>query len=62
MPHKSIAEEFGKPLSEGSKVSDDVFNGHYGTYKDCADAKTAMGGKPAPTTLDPKPFNITGSK
>lgn len=59
MPDKPIHEEFGKPMAEGTKTSDEVFNARYGTYKETGVwQKDGSQSNPA-TQHDPKPFGNT---
>lgn len=61
MPDQPIYKEFGKPMAEsGTKLSDEVFNERYGTYKE-GGVWGQDGSRENPAAKhDPKPF--TGAK
>jgi hypothetical protein len=53
MPDKPISEEFGKPMSEGTKTSDEIFDARYGRYKE---SWGPSGVKDAPVKNSPTPI------
>lgn len=54
MSHKPAWEEYGKPVSEGTKTAVEVHDGIYGTYKADPLAPASSGGELKHT---PKPFS-----
>lgn len=59
MPDQPLWQEFGKPLAEGTKTSDDVFDARYGKYKETGVwNKDGSKNNPA-SSLDPNPFSGT---
>lgn len=55
MPDQPLHIEFGKPMAEGTKTSDEVFNERYGTYQNTWGTKQGSTENPA-KQHDPKPF------
>lgn len=57
MPDKPISEEFGKPMAEGTKTSDEIFDARYGRYKETG-VWGKDGQKGPQTKHDPMPFTL----
>jgi len=56
MPDQPLYQEFGKPMADGTKTSDEIFDAKYGKYKETG-VWNKDGSKENPSSaMNPQPF------